>query len=234
MNQNKMKHFIGNWRLNWRRKPFITYILLAVIIIMYLMLSFNGGSQNPFTLTYFGAKVNELIVVGEWWRLLTPMFLHIGLTHILFNGLVIYFLGAQIEAIIGHFRYLLLFIFSGLMGNAMSFAMNNAISAGASTAIFGLFASTLVLAKLYPYQVGIQQLSRNYLVLIILNILFGFFNFTIDIAGHIGGLIGGYLMMYTISAPNAVNNAKNKRLKFGILYIITLVILLTIGFIKSV
>ena len=79
---NNIKHALRNWR----RMPFVTYGILAVTILMYLLMSFNGGSQNPYTLIIFGAKVNELIVVGDWWRLLTPMFLHIGFTHLLFNG----------------------------------------------------------------------------------------------------------------------------------------------------
>src|SRR5699024_3526907 len=104
------------------------------------------------TLIYFGAKSNPAIVAGEWWRLITPMFLHIGFTHILFNGLIVYFLGSQLEMIIGHFRYFLLYLLSGILGNAASFAFNFSISAGASTAVFGLFASTIVLGKLYPNQ----------------------------------------------------------------------------------
>src|SRR5699024_11863450 len=118
------------------------------------------------------------------------------LTHLIFNGLIVYFLGAQLEMLIGHFRYFLLYLFSGIMGNAASFALNFSISAGASTAIFGLFAATIVLAKLYPHQASIQQLSRNYLVLIILNVVFGLFSTGIDNAGHIGGFVGGYLIMY--------------------------------------
>ena len=226
---NNLKHTLRNWR----RMPFITYGLLVITILMYLLMSFNGGSQNPYTLIIFGAKINELIVAGEWWRLLTPMFLHIGFTHLLFNGLIVYFLGAQLEMIIGHFRYFLLYILSGVLGNAASFATDNSISAGASTAIFGLFAATIVLGKLYPYQTGIQRLSRNYIALIILNLVFGLFNVTIDLAGHIGGLAGGYLMMYILSSPNAINNPKQQRIKYGALFVLALIILLIIGFIKT-
>lgn len=226
---NNIKHALRNWR----RMPFVTYGILAVTILMYLLMSFNGGSQNPHTLIIFGAKVNELIVVGDWWRLLTPMFLHIGFTHLLFNGLIVYFLGAQLEQIIGHFRYFLLYILSGLLGNAASFAVNTSISAGASTAIFGLFAATIVLGKLYPYQAGIQHLSRNYLVLIILNVVFGLFSVSVDLMGHIGGLVGGYLIMYALSSPNAFNNSKQQRFKYGALYVLVLIVLLVIGFIRT-
>lgn len=230
MTNYKMKRNIRNLRY----KPFITYALLIVMVIMYILMSFNGGSENPLTLIIFGAKVNELIVMGDWWRLITPAFLHIGLSHILFNGLVIYYLGSQLELIIGHFRYFLLFFLSAIMGNAASFAFNNVISAGASTAIFGFFASTIVLAKFYPNQMGIKQLSRNYSFLIIINIFWGLFSQTVDNAGHIGGLVGGYLIMYVISSPNAVNNSQKQRVLYGIIYIGILALLLFIGFRRTI
>lgn len=226
---NQTKHKLRNWR----RYPVVTYGALAVTILMYVLMSINGGSQNPFTLISYGAKVNGFIVLGEWWRLITPIFLHIGLTHIVFNGLVIYFLGSQLEMLIGHFRYFLLYMLSGIMGNAASFALNNSISAGASTSIFGLFAATIVLGKLYPYQASIQRLSRNYLVLIILNVVLGLFNSGIDNAGHIGGLVGGYLVMYAISSPNVWNNPKKQRIKYGAIALVVFVLLIVIGFIRT-
>lgn len=195
-------------------------------------MSFNGGSQNTLTLIYYGAKLNELIVAGQWWRLFTPVFLHIGFTHLLFNGVIVYFLGSQLEVLIGHFRYFLLYFLSGLLGNAASFAFNNSVSAGASTAIFGLFAATIVLGKLYPNRPGIQQLSRSYSVLIILNVVFSLFNSGVDKAGHFGGLAGGYLLMYAISSPNVWNNPKERRIKHGLIFAGVLIVLLTIGFLK--
>lgn len=211
----------------------MTYGFLAVTILMYLLMTFNGGSENPWTLMIFGAKINEFIVYGEWWRLITPIFLHIGFSHLLFNGLVIYFLGIELEIIIGHFRFFVLYLLSGLLGNAASFALNNSISAGASTAIFGLFATTIVLAKLYPYHTGIQRLSRDYLALIIINVVIGFFSNSIDNAGHLGGLLGGYLAMYALSSKNAINNEKKQRIKYGLAYLASLIILIVIGFIRT-
>lgn len=216
-----------------KRKPFVTYGFLAVTILMYLLMTFNGGSENPWTLMIFGAKINEFIVYGEWWRLITPIFLHIGFSHLLFNGLVIYFLGIELEMIIGHFRFFVLYLLSGLLGNAASFAFNNSISAGASTAIFGMFATTIVLGKLYPYHTKIQRLSRDYLALIIINLVTGFFSHSIDYAGHLGGMLGGYLMMYTLSSRNAVNNPTKKRIKYGLAYLLCLIILIVIGYIKT-
>ena len=228
-----MKTNLDNRFYKLKRQPFVTYGLLAVTILMYLLMTFNGGSENPWTLMIFGAKVNEYIVHGDWWRLITPVFLHIGFTHLLFNGLVIYFLGIELEMIIGHFRFLLLYLLSGLLGNAASFAFNSSISAGASTAIFGMFATTIVLGKLYPYHSKIQRLSRDYIALIIINVISGFFNQSIDNAGHLGGMLCGYLIMYVLSSKNAINNPTKKRMKYGLIYLLSLIILIVIGYIRT-
>lgn len=224
---------IRNKLYDLQSTTFVTHGLLALTIFVYILMTFDGGSQNPFTLVKYGAKVNELIVLGDWWRLITPMFVHIGFTHLLFNGLIIYFLGQQLEILIGHTRFFLLYILSGILGNAASFALNNSISAGASTAVFGMFASTIVLGKMYPYHAAIQRLSRNYFVLIVLNVLMGIFSTTVDNAGHIGGLVGGYLIMYVLSSRNALNNPKKKRIYCAIGYLLVLILLLVIGYYRA-
>lgn len=224
---------IDNLREKWhafKSTTYVTYNILAITSLMFLILTFNGGSENIYTLIQYGAKVNEFIYLGEWWRLINPIFLHIGLAHFAFNSLIIYFLGAELERIIGHFRFFLLYFASGILGNLASFAMNNSVSAGASTSIFGLFASTIVLGKLYPYHSGIQRLSRNYITLIVLNVFFGLLSSSIDNSGHLGGLVGGYLVMYAISSPNALNNPKKKRFFYGLLYLVIFVLLYLFGY----
>lgn len=217
---------------NLRRTTYVTNGIIVITSIMYLLLSINGGSENLYTLIEYGAKVNEYIYLGEWWRLISPIFLHIGLAHFAFNSLIIYFLGSEIERFIGHFRFFLLYMASGVMGNLASFALNNSVSAGASTAIFGMFASTIVLSKFYPYHTGIQRLSKNYITLIALNILFGLFSSNIDNAGHFGGLVGGYLIMYVISSRNAMNNPKKKRVFYTLAYLLVFILLYIVGYLR--
>lgn len=213
----------------WQRKPYVTYGLMVVTIFMFFLQTISGGSENPLVLVQFGAKVNQLIIFGEWWRLITPVFLHIGFEHILFNGVLIYFLGIQVEDIFGHWRYFLLYILSALAGNVASFAFNQSISAGASTALFGLFGATLALPKLFPNNYSIKEMSKRFMALIIINLVFGIFSSGIDMAGHIGGIAGGYLLTYALSAPNAWVSGLKVQGKYAAIYLIALIILLVIG-----
>lgn len=214
------------------RKPFITYGLLIIQVILFLLMTINGGSTNINTLIQFGAKFNPFIILGQWWRLITPMFLHIGFVHLIMNSVILYYLGSQLEAIFGHWRYFVLYIFSGIAGNAASFAFSSAVSAGASTALFGLFGSTLVLAKIYRGNPAIQLMARNFSLLILLNLLFGLFSAQVDLAGHMGGLAGGYLMTYVVAVPNMAIQNKRQKWLFAILYVVLLVVLIGIGVFK--
>ncbi len=75
---------------NLRNQPYITYGLLIIMVVVFAIMSVMGGTENPVTLVEFGAKYNPLIRAGEYWRLITPMFIHIGFTHILMNGITLY------------------------------------------------------------------------------------------------------------------------------------------------
>ncbi|WP_018658840.1 rhomboid family intramembrane serine protease [Allofustis seminis] len=209
--------------------PYVTYGILILCTLMYLLMEIYGGSQNPFVLIHFGAKVNELIIEGQYWRLLTPVFLHIGLSHLVMNGLAIYFLGKNLEEIFGSFRYLLLFLLAGIAGNVASFATNQTISAGASTSIFGMFATVLALAKVYPRRPYFQMLAYQYRILIIVNIIFSLFSSGIDIAGHFGGAIGGYLATMMVVSTAAADAQHINRMKYIMFYVVFILICFFVG-----
>ena len=158
----------------------VTHLFLAIQIVIFLLMTLNGGSTNVLTLILFGAKFNPAIAQGEWWRLIAPMFIHIGFTHILVNSITLYYLGTQMESLYGSLRFALIYLLSGLMGKLMSFAFNDSISAGASTSLFGLFAAAIVLGRQFPYNLGIQQMARSFTLLLFLNFFSGFFRYTIN------------------------------------------------------
>ena len=107
-----------------KQRPSATYFLIIINIIVYLLMTVAGGSENTNVLVFFGAKVNQLIGQGEWWRLFTPMFIHIGLQHIVLNMVTLYFIGLQIEAVFGKWRFVILYLISGLGGNIASFVFS--------------------------------------------------------------------------------------------------------------
>lgn len=184
-----------------RTPPTYTRILiginLAVFILMiaygYLVYGVWNGPENLRVLVDMGAKVNILIMEGQYWRLLTAMFLHIGVIHLLFNLYALYALGPMVEGYFGHARFLSIYFVAGLCGSLASYAFSPAISAGASGAIFGLAGALTVYFLKYRDNFGRQgrAILQNMLVVIAINLVFGMTMSGIDNWGHIGGLVGG-------------------------------------------
>lgn len=225
-NQMKLKRFF--------RKPLITYAFLALQILLFVLMTFDGGSTNTMTLIQYGAKYSPLIAMGQWWRLITPMFLHIGWMHLLMNSVILYYLGIQLEGVYGKWRFASIYLLSGIAGNAASFAFSNAVSAGASTALFGLFGATLVLGRTYTGNPAIQNMARNFTALIIINIVFSLFSSSVDLAGHLGGLAGGFLASTAISVPEPLARWKKSRIQYGLLFIAGIVALSAFGYFRTV
>jgi rhomboid protease GluP len=186
-------------------KPFYTYILIAIQVIVYFLMEAAGGSTESSVLVEFGAKVNSLILAGEWWRLLTPIVLHIGLLHLVMNTLALYYLGPTVERLFGRSRFLFIYLFAGFSGSLGSLLFSPNISAGASGAIFGCFGALLYFGTVVP-KLFFRTMGLNILIVIGINLVFGFSMPGIDNAGHIGGLIGGFLAAAIVHFP------KKKRL----------------------
>lgn len=179
-----------------RRSPYITYILLGLNILAYLIMSLvgfiyrlNQGEQ----LILFGAKVNILIAYGQYWRLLTAMFLHIGIAHLFFNSYALYIYGPIVESLFGKAKFIVVYLVSGLTGSLLSYMFSLSISAGASGAIFGLMGSLLYFRQRNK-DVFQRVFGPRLFVIIGFNLFYGFASTGIDNWGHIGGLVGGYLV----------------------------------------
>lgn len=174
------------------KKPVITYLLVALMMIIFILMYVLGnGSLDTNTLYSFGGLVKE----GSFVRLFTSMFLHIGIIHLVMNMWALILLGKQTESFYGHFKTLIIFIFSGVVGNLLSVILmgSNTISAGASGAIFGLMGAILYFAINQRTYMG-EALKKEILPVIIVNLLFGFMLTGINMYAHIGGLIGGILI----------------------------------------
>ncbi|WP_409297684.1 rhomboid family intramembrane serine protease [Peribacillus sp. SCS-26] len=181
-------------------KPFFTYVFLFMQIAVFVLLELNGGSQNSQTLIDFGAKYNPLILEGEWWRFFAPIVIHIGLLHLLTNSLSLYYMGTLVERIFGRLRFLFIYILAGFSGTLASFLTNDSLSAGASGAIFGCFGALLFFGILNP-RIFFRTMGTNIIVLLVINLGIGFTVPVVDNAGHIGGLIGGFVAAAIVSMP---------------------------------
>ena len=141
--------------------------------MIFLLMEAAGGSTSTSNLIRFGAKVNSLILEGEWWRLFTPIFVHIGLLHLVMNSIALYFLGVFTERIFGNVRFVFIYLFAGVAGTLSSLLFSPSISAGASGAIMGLFGALLYFGTVYP-RLFFRTMGLNILIVLGINLLFGF------------------------------------------------------------
>jgi rhomboid protease GluP len=178
-------------------KPSATMVILGVTVLFYLIQVLSETSSNGTDLLFaYGGKINQLIEQGQIWRLLTPVFLHGSITHILLNMYALFILGRVVESAYGHWRFLLLYFLAAFAGNVASFVMSPNPSLGASTAIFGLIGAEaiFVIRNKRFYGNRFSSTLSNIGFIIVLNLAVGFMPGTsIDYWGHIGGLIGGIL-----------------------------------------
>jgi len=179
--------------------------IIGVNVVVYLFDVFSG-----YTLTIAGAKVNEQIINhGEFWRLVTPIFLHAGIIHLGLNCYGLYLFGKQIEKAFGTWRFLTLYLLSGIGGVVASLAFSTGASIGASGAVFGLIGA--MLPFIYHNRAVLANPSRGIseiILLILFNLGYGLVNnfiavqssgIQIDNWGHVGGLIAGLAMGWFIA-----------------------------------
>lgn len=194
-------------------KPRFSYLLIIINIFIFIALELTGGSTNVEHLVEFGAKFNPAIISGEWWRIITSMFLHIGMFHLFMNMLALYYLGTAVESIYGSSRFLIIYFLSGIGGGLTSFAFNFHVAAGASGALFGLFGALLYFGTVEK-RLFRQTMGRNLILILMINIIFGFMIPQIDMGAHLGGLIAGFIASGITSVP------KHRLIKRQIIYFI--------------
>lgn len=180
-----------------KEKPYVTYILILIntLVLLYMGWLDIVGQSSDLVIDQGGVFRYFVITFNQWYRLLTAGFIHLSLEHFLFNMLAVYFVGIELEYLLGHGPYLFVYLMSLLGGSVFSLALSDpyTLSVGASTAVFGLFAAYIMLSQLYPQSAYLGARARNYALLIGLNLVMNLFSTDIDMWGHIGGAIGGIL-----------------------------------------
>lgn len=192
------------------KKPFkIPYILIAINVAIFALIFIIDPSLSTSTLISFGAKYDFRIVEGEYFRLITTMFLHASIPHLLFNMIALNAFGRDLEIIFGKRKFLSIYFISGIVGSMGSFIFNDAVGVGASGAIFGLLGANLYLFSINPKAYK-QIYGNDILVLIAINLAYGFMVPQIDNSAHLFGLIGGYLTSWAIGIRMEKLTAKKR------------------------
>ncbi len=179
--------------------PVITYALIVINVIMFVVPLLYGQLEAMVeTLCTHGPSIRA----GQYYRLISGMFMHGSLFHIIFNCYALYVLGTQLESFMGKVKYITIYLLSGLMGALFSIIFNgNVASIGASGAIFGLMGALLYFGYHYRVYLG-NVIKSQILPLIVANLLFGLLMPGIDNAAHIGGLIGGALVTVAVGVKD--------------------------------
>ena len=194
------------------KKIIVTKILMLTCFLMYIITCAFDGNVFAFktsTLYELGANCKIGLKNYELYRLIIYMFLHGSITHIIVNMYSLSIIGNQIETYFGKLKYIIIYLYSGIVAGLLSANINTGISVGASGAIFGLLGALLYFGYHYRVYLG-EALKKNIIPIIIINIAIGFMLPNIDNAAHIGGLVGGYLMAMTLGVKG--RSAKQEKI----------------------
>lgn len=187
--------------------------IIAVILNNAVNIQDKDNDALSNVLIAFGAKDNDLIIQGQYWRFVTPIFLHANLLHVSLNMLNLAVLGVFLERLVGHMRFLLIYLITGIVSIIASFYfMPQEISVGASGAIFGLVGAYCVFVLMHrrAFRKGGFPALLWLIIVIAGNLSIGFFVPNIDNYAHVGGLLSGCLLgwwftpLYTLTQDNTL------------------------------
>ncbi|OPZ86086.1 MAG: Rhomboid protease GluP [Firmicutes bacterium ADurb.Bin419] len=204
--------------------PYVTYCLLIINIVIWLIMNIYSRFQHvdvSYLFIPFGAKDNFSIMAGEYWRFITPIFLHADLKHLLANSLSLFIFGRLVEGIYGHKKFAFIYLSAGVIGNIVSFIFSTSSGVGASGSIFGLFGALLYLAVEMP-SVFKKYFGNSIIIMIIFNLAYGFSNPGIDNFAHVGGMIGGFLTSGIVK----IKSLENKLLSRPVFITATLLVVI--------
>lgn len=178
-------------------KPVVAYTIMGITILVYLLQMSSETLLSSDIPAALGLKANDLIMQGQYWRLITPVLLHGSILHLVFNMYALNIFGPNLEGKMGHWRFLALYLIGALGGNVASFIFSTAASLGSSTAIFGLLGAEGIFLyqnkKLFGRNA--QRALVNIITVAVINLVIGL-SPGIDNWGHVGGLLGGVLFSW--------------------------------------
>ena len=198
------------------RKPVATIGLIATSVLMAIVMLCKFGSLDPDPQAYvaLGGNLDSLTFGGQLWRLFTSSFLHFGIKHLAFNMLCLFSIGIFLEKLIGSGKLFSTYLLTAFTGGILSCCFHeNTVCAGASGAVFGLFGASVAYIGLVYKKYGIEVSNVagymiNGLIFIGINFLYSLMP-DVDMACHIGGLLGGFVVGGVLAAPVKWTELKN-------------------------
>ncbi|MFG6121487.1 rhomboid family intramembrane serine protease [Thalassobacillus sp. B23F22_16] len=182
----------------------IVSTLVAIHLVLWMLIDlFQFGFAHDWLRA--GIGLNTAITAGEYWRLVTPIFLHAGLGHALFNSFSLVLFGPALEQMLGKVKFVVMYLFAGIIGNIATYLFNPDSyipHLGASGAIFGIFGVYLYMVANRKHLID-QANSQIVMVILVIGVVMTFVRPNINILGHIGGLAGGFFI-----APLVLKNAR--------------------------
>lgn len=212
------------------KKGKATTSLILINIIVFIIMCMNGSTLETNTLLKYGAMQNILIFNGQYWRLFTAMFIHIGIMHLIMNMFFLYTVGDIFEFIYGSKNFLILYLLTGIFGNIFTYTFGDSatVSAGASAVLYGLFGLALGIRKVYKDNPILNKFGSSFITIIVINIIYSLISPSVSILGHLGGLIGGYILSHTIPVNNTIIKKETKEL-YVAMFIISIIAGLVVG-----
>jgi membrane associated rhomboid family serine protease len=189
-------------------RAYITQLLVALnvgyfVVMTALGVSALGGHTEEYL--RFGANFAPLTTGGEWWRLVTCMFVHVGILHLALNMWALWDSGRLTERLFGNGGFAALYLFAGVCGSCASMLWNqHVISAGASGAVFGVFGALLAYMTVERGSIPPATLNRlrvSTSTFVVYSLFYGFVQSGVDNAAHLGGLAGGFVMGLSLARP---------------------------------
>ena len=185
------------------RQPVFVYSIASINVILWILLEVSGNSTNPSSLRKFGAIDSYLIWSGEYWRLASAIFLHVGASHLAINSISLVIMGGMTERLYGHRNFITIFLVTGIIGSTTSYLNieNGVVGAGASGAIFGCLGSLVSFFYIRKEVLGKsgKQTLNGLIILALVNLAFGFVFPAIDNWAHTGGFIAGLCSGYFLA-----------------------------------
>ncbi len=201
--------------LRFIKKYPVTFTLLAANLFMFIFVLFNGGyPSNPVELATVlrnnGGLSPNLVSQGEYWRILTAMFLHAGFLHFFLNSFFLYYIGSFVERMLGSLKYGILYFISGIGSGIFVWLLSNplTITVGASGALYGVMAGLFLMTFIKSSWFHPRSI-RSIRMMVAINIFFTFASMigdgSISVWGHLGGFVVGLIVIYVIMPKEPYN-----------------------------